>query len=137
MTHCLAQQLGVHQPDAETAAGRWIGASPCITYGSEPRHNRRAVDDEPAIAVQAARHREDPRDRLAIEPVRLHRACPHHPDVAVGITKLLQRCVTACGENSHRPGVVVPHQGQYVIVPIGMSHGPQLAGRAGPVKYLV
>ena len=97
---------------ARPASERRVRAGPCIADHRQTCHHGVAGHDHATIPVEHAGHRQHVRDRLSVEPVRLHRTGADDGRPSVRITKARERPVARGSEQGDRPRVVVAGQGQ-------------------------
>ena len=123
-----SHDLDVHQPEGDAAAERGVGARAGVGHGEDAGCDRSPVDHELAVTVDDAGHRPHLADRLAVEPVRMAGARPHHSLVHVGVTERTQRLVVRETVERDRPRVVVGRQGQDREASVGREERPRIGG---------
>ena len=91
--HRVSKPERVQKPHGQTAARRRIRARPRIGDGDKTGRDRCAVDDEAAVAIGDAAHRQNRSDRLALEPVRVERTRTNRLRPLLLVPQVLQRLV--------------------------------------------
>lgn len=100
-------ETACRKPTVRPASCRRVGARPCVCHGDEAGRHGRSIDDEAPVPIDDAAHRENARDRLAVEPMRVEGTAADGVRPLLLMAEALQRLVPGRGEDRDGPGAVV------------------------------